>query len=104
MMRSNVAVLCVVGAASSIGCGGPVKPATDPSSMDASDASGIDPASTRKTGTSTANPPDLTGTNTGAGTGTDGNAPAGTAPVSGTNGGSQSGTGSAPGTGVGTGH
>jgi hypothetical protein len=89
MFRFKIAVLVAACALTSIACGGPAKPATD-----ASDASGLDPASTRKAGTSLQNPADTTGTNTGAGTGTDGNAPAGMAPIDGA--GTSSGAGVGP--------
>jgi hypothetical protein len=92
MTRFKLAAFVVLGALASA-CGGPDRPANSPSSTDASDASGIDPVGTRDAGTSTSNPPDTTGTNTGPGTGTDGNAPDGTAPVNG----ASSGTGTGPG-------
>jgi hypothetical protein len=97
MIRIDVVVFVVFGALASVACGGPDKPANDPSSTNASDASGLDPASTRNSGTSTQNPPDTTGTNTGPGTGTDGNAPAGMAPITGAGGSGVPGNGASPG-------
>jgi hypothetical protein len=93
MLRFNIASAVVLGALASVACGGPEKPATN-----ASDASGLDPAGTRNTGTSLQNPADTTGTNTGPGTGTDGNAPAGMAPIDGA--GTSSGAGVGPGSGT----
>ena len=63
MTQFKLAAFVVLGALASA-CGGPDRPANSPSSTDASDASGVDPAGTRDAGTSITNPPDTTGTNT----------------------------------------